>query len=33
MPSTSKVPARVFVPDLDAAVPLYEELPQARGEY
>jgi len=29
MPNISKVLARVFVPDLDAAVPLYEELAQA----
>jgi len=28
----SKVLARVFVSDLDAAVPLYEELGQARAE-
>jgi Na+/melibiose symporter-like transporter len=32
MPNISKVLARVFVPDLDAAVPLYEELAQARAE-
>jgi catechol 2,3-dioxygenase-like lactoylglutathione lyase family enzyme len=29
MPNISKVLARVFVPDLDAAIPLYEELAQA----
>lgn len=32
MSNISKVLARVFVPDLDAAVPLYEELAQARAE-
>jgi predicted enzyme related to lactoylglutathione lyase len=32
MPNISKVLARVFVPDLDAAIPLYEELAQARAE-
>jgi predicted enzyme related to lactoylglutathione lyase len=32
MPNISEVLARVFVPDLDAAVPLYEELAQARAE-
>ena len=32
MPNISKVLARVFVPDLDATVPLYEELAQARAE-
>jgi uncharacterized protein (DUF2249 family) len=32
MPNISKVLARVFVSDLDAAVPLYEELAQARAE-
>jgi predicted enzyme related to lactoylglutathione lyase len=32
MPNISKVLARVFVSDLDAAIPLYEELAQARAE-
>ncbi|MBO0802152.1 MAG: VOC family protein [Nocardiopsaceae bacterium] len=32
MANISKVLARVFVSDLDAAVPLYEELAQARAE-
>lgn len=32
MANISKVLARVFVPDLDAAVPLYEELAQAEAE-
>mgnify|MGYP001292097952 CR=1 FL=1 len=32
MPNISKVLARVFVPDLDTAIPLYEELAQARAE-
>jgi predicted enzyme related to lactoylglutathione lyase len=32
MPNISKVLARVFVPDLDAAIPLYEELAQAPAE-
>ncbi len=32
MPKISKVLARVFVSDLDVAVPLYEELAQARAE-
>lgn len=32
MPDISGVLARVFVADLDAAVPLYEELAQARAE-
>jgi predicted enzyme related to lactoylglutathione lyase len=32
MPNISEVLARVFVPDLDAAIPLYEELAQARAE-
>jgi predicted enzyme related to lactoylglutathione lyase len=32
MPNISKVLARVFVPDLDAAVPFYEQLAQARAE-
>jgi predicted enzyme related to lactoylglutathione lyase len=32
MPNITKVLARVFVPDLDAAIPLYEELAQARAE-
>jgi predicted enzyme related to lactoylglutathione lyase len=32
MPNISKVLARVFVHDLDAAVPLYEELAQAKAE-
>jgi hypothetical protein len=32
MANIGKVLARVFVPDLDAAVPLYEELAQARAE-
>ena len=32
MSNIGKVLARVFVSDLDAAVPLYEELAQARAE-
>jgi predicted enzyme related to lactoylglutathione lyase len=32
MPNIGKVLARVLVPDLDAAIPLYEELAQARAE-
>lgn len=32
MANISKVLARVFVSDLDAAVPLYEELAQAQAE-
>lgn len=32
MPNISKMLARVFVSDLDAAIPLYEELAQARAE-
>jgi predicted enzyme related to lactoylglutathione lyase len=32
MPNISKVLARVFVSDLDDAIPLYEELAQARAE-
>ena len=32
MANISKVLARVFVCDLDAAIPLYEELAQARAE-
>jgi predicted enzyme related to lactoylglutathione lyase len=32
MANISKVLARVFVPDLDAAIPLYEELAQDRAE-
>jgi predicted enzyme related to lactoylglutathione lyase len=32
MANISKVLARVFVPDLDAALPLYEELAQAEAE-
>jgi hypothetical protein len=32
VPNISKVLARVFVPDLDAAIPLYEELAEARAE-
>ena len=32
MPNISKVLARVFVVDLDAAIPLYEELAQAPAE-
>ena len=32
MSNISKVLARVFVSDLDAAIPLYEELAQARAE-
>jgi hypothetical protein len=32
MPNISEVLARVFVPDIDAAIPLYEELAQAQAE-
>jgi predicted enzyme related to lactoylglutathione lyase len=32
MPNITGVLARVFVPDLDAAIPLYEELAQASAE-
>jgi predicted enzyme related to lactoylglutathione lyase len=32
MPNITRVLARVFVPDLDDAIPLYEELAQARAE-
>jgi hypothetical protein len=32
MPNITRVLARVFVADLDAAIPLYEELAQARAE-
>jgi hypothetical protein len=32
MPNISQILARVFVADLDAAIPLYEELAQAREE-
>jgi predicted enzyme related to lactoylglutathione lyase len=32
LPNISGVLARVFVTDLDAAIPLYEELAQARAE-
>lgn len=32
MANITKVLARVFVSDLDAAIPLYEELAQARAE-
>ena len=32
MSNIGKILARVFVPDLDAAIPLYEELAQARAE-